>query len=156
MSAAIPPARRAPARPAVAPSGASGAGGGALVPAGYRFAVLVPVRTTGQNAREHPMVRAKRIKAERSAVRMCLNARSLRCPLSPPLDVVLTRISSSRMDSDGVVGALKHTRDEIAAWMGIDDRHDDLVRYLYVQEKGPRGAFAVRIEIKPRSQSNAP
>lgn len=125
---------------------------GEPVPSWYRFEVLVPVRTIGQNAREHFRVKAKRVRAERSAVRMTLNARSLTCPLAPPLDVVLTRVSCGRMDSDGVVGAMKSVRDEVAAWIGIDDRHDHLVRYLYAQDKGPRGTFAVKIEVKPRGK----
>lgn len=115
-----------------------------------RFVVTVPVRTIGQNAREHFRVKAARVKAERLAVRLCLNARSLRCPFAPPMVVTLTRLSNSRMDSDGVVGAMKSVRDEIAAWLGIDDRHDHLVAYDYAQAKAPRGVFAICIEIAQR------
>lgn len=122
-----------------------------VVPPGYRLRVVAPVRTVNQNGREHPIVKAKRVKAERALVRMVLDARSLRCPISPPIDVLLTRLSFGRMDSDGVVGACKHVRDEVAAWIGIDDRHDHLVRYLYAQERCERGKFGVRIEVRPRS-----
>jgi hypothetical protein len=122
-----------------------------VVPAGYRFAVVVPVRTIGQNAREHFRVKAARVKAERHMVRLMLNARAVRCPLQPPLVVTLTRLSSARMDSDGVVGAMKSVRDEVAAYLGIDDRHDDLVEYRYAQERCARGNFYVRIEIARRA-----
>jgi hypothetical protein len=55
-----------------------------VVPAGYRFAVVVPVRTIGQNAREHFRVKAARVKAERHMVRLMLDARAVRCPLHCP------------------------------------------------------------------------
>lgn len=112
--------------------------------------VDVPIRTIGQNAREHFRVKAARVKAERFTVRLCLDSKSTRCPFAPPLVVTLTRLSPSRMDSDGVVGALKHVRDEVASWLKIDDRHDDLVEYRYAQCKAPRGVFAVRISVMPR------
>jgi hypothetical protein len=71
------------------------------------------------------------------------------------------------MDSDGVVGAMKSVRDEIAAWLGVDDRHDNLVEYRYGQEKtktnrvtdpvtgevSRRSEFGVRIEVSPRGAS---
>lgn len=38
----------------------------------------------------------------------------------------------------------------VAAWVGIDDRHDDLVEYRYAQERGPKGRHAVRISIERR------
>jgi hypothetical protein len=115
-----------------------------------RFSVLVPgLRTKNKNAREHFAVKAKRVRHERAETRRCLNDRSHRCPFAPPLVVTLSRLSSAHMDSDNVVGALAAVRDEVAAWLGIDDRHDDLVEYRYRREKCPRGEAGVRIVISP-------
>lgn len=110
--------------------------------------VTVPIRTRNQNAREHYAVRAKRVKEERRVTRLCLDARSLRCPFQPPIVVTLTRGSSGRMDSDGVVGACKSIRDEVSAWIGIDDRHDELVEYRYARARTERGVHWVKIEVR--------
>lgn len=118
----------------------------------HRFIVLVPgLHTKNKNARENPWVRAARIKHEREQTRLFLNHRSIRCPFAPPLVVTLSRLSAVHMDSDNVVGALAAVRDEVAAWIGIDDRHDDLVEYRYQREKCARGTCGVRIEIARRS-----
>ncbi len=111
--------------------------------------VEVPgLATKNKNAREHWRVRAKRIAAERAIVRVCLGSCVRPCP--PPMVVTLTRLSSAHMDSDNVVGALAAVRDEVAAFLGIDDRHDDLVEYRYQSEKCRRGKCGVRIAIAPR------
>jgi hypothetical protein len=36
--------------------------------------------------------------------------------------------------------------DEVAAWLGVDDRHSAQVRYRYAQQRGP---WSVRIEFGP-------
>lgn len=126
------------------------------VPRWYRFEVLVPgLHTKNKNARENPWQKASRVKHERAQTRFFLNARALRCPLAPPLVVTLSRFSPVHMDSDNVVGALAAVRDEIAAWLGIDDRHDDLVEYRYRREKCARGVCGVRIQIA-RKDTHAP
>jgi len=58
--------------------------------------------------------------------------------------VTLTRIAPSNgLDDDNLAGALKACRDEIAEWIGVNDRDRKTVRYEYEQERGPWG---VRIE----------
>ena len=54
-----------------------------------------------------------------------------------PLDVLLVRISTGELDGDAVPPALKHVRDAIAAWLGVDDR-DPRVTWRYGQEKAKR------------------
>lgn len=121
------------------------------VPKWYRFEVLVPgLATKNKNAREHRFVKAKRVKHERQQTRFFLDARSLTCPFSPPMVVTLSRLSSAHMDDDNVVGALAHVRDEVAAWIGIDDRHRHLVEYVCRAEKCARGTCGVRIEVRQR------
>jgi hypothetical protein len=105
----------------------------------------VPLRTVpGLNAREHFAVRAKRVRKEREAV-----AWVLRGAARPaiPCSVTLTRVApSAGVDDDNLVGALKGVRDEIAAWLGVDDRQRTQVRYRYAQT---RGEWGVRIEFGP-------
>lgn len=113
--------------------------------------ILVPIRTsTGLNAREHPMARCRRVKREREAVAWLLKGQA-----SPmlPCSVLLTRITPrGRMDDDGLVGALKAIRDEVAAWLAVDDRHDHIVKYRYAQA---RGDWGVRVEFLPAEPAQA-
>lgn len=107
--------------------------------------ITVPLRTSsGQNAREHFAVRAKRVKKEREAVAWCISRHQ---KPAVPCSVILTRCAPSNgLDDDNLVGALKAVRDEVAKWLGVDDRHSRQVRYRYAQERGPWG---VRIEFGP-------
>lgn len=95
--------------------------------------ILVPVRTHGPNAREHWRVKAKRVQAERHATAWMLR----NVPRPPiPCSVRLTRVGPSNgFDDDNLVGAMKGVRDEIAAWLGVDDRHHRQVRYVYDQRR---------------------
>jgi len=105
--------------------------------------LTIPLRTSrGQNAREHHHARAKRVKAERSAV-----AWSLLGKPKPALPCVvhMTRIAPSNgLDDDNLTGALKAVRDQIAEWLGVDDKDTARVAYRCHQERGPWG---VRIEF---------
>lgn len=61
-----------------------------------------------------------------------------------PLVVTLTRCSPGTLDDDNLVASLKGVRDEVARWIGIDDRHRDRVLYTYAQARAPWG---VRVQI---------
>jgi hypothetical protein len=98
----------------------------------------------GMNAREHHMARSRRVKSERATVGWYLRAFT---KPALPLIVTLTRIApSAGLDDDNLASALKSCRDSFAEWIGVDDRHRDVVRYRYEQE---RGAWGVRIEADP-------
>jgi hypothetical protein len=106
--------------------------------------IVVELRTTGSNAREDWRVRHGRVKRERKAV-----ARMLMFALRPPIPctVLLTRVApSGGLDDDNLRQALKGARDQVAEWIGIDDRYTKQVRYAYAQI---RGAWSVRIEFGP-------
>lgn len=107
--------------------------------------ITIPLRTSsGLNAREHFRVKAKRVKKEREAVRWVVA--SHKRP-AVPCSVLLTRVAPSNgLDDDNLVGSLKAVRDEIAAWLGVDDRKSLQVRYRYAQRRGPWG---VVIEFGP-------
>jgi hypothetical protein len=48
------------------------------------------------------------------------------------------------MDDDNLPGSMKAVRDQIAEWLGVDDRHSNQVRYVYAQKRGP---WSVTIEF---------
>lgn len=109
--------------------------------------VELPLRTSGGlNSREHWRARAKRVKSEREAVTWALVGKPK--PAIPCL-VTLTRIApSAGLDPfDNLPSSLKGCVDAVAAWLGIDDRKSDLVRYQCRQCRGP---WAVRIEFSGR------
>jgi len=133
--------------------------------------VTVPIQVTrGLNAREHHFTRAKRVKAERAAVDAAL------CAVQPTDVYVLVladqpslgaRVTLLRpfartpLDSDNLSGAFKGVRDEVAAFLGVDDK-SERVHWRYVQCKAtmsdtPWGKkkrshdcnIRIRIEILP-------
>jgi len=105
----------------------------------------IPLRTArGMNSREHHFTRYARARKEKEAVGWYLRMQQ---KPATPLVVLLTRIAPSEgLDSDNLVGALKSVRDAVADWLGVDDKHQHIVRYEYLQERGPD--WAVRIEWK--------
>jgi hypothetical protein len=123
----------------------------ATVPLPLVMNVLIPLRTRGgMNSREHPMVRHRRVAAEKETVRWHLKAAEragLKRP-DTPCTFVLTRIApSGGLDPfDNLPSSLKSVVDALAAWMGVDDRKSEVVRYTSSQERGPWG---VRIEVRP-------
>lgn len=115
----------------------------------------------GQNMREHYAVRAKRVKAEREATWVAL------CDALPKADAGLridalsygpdigARITLHRpwarvpLDSDNLSGAFKGVRDEVASFLGVDDKSERL-HWIYTQSKQPKGTLpTVTIEVMP-------
>ena len=103
----------------------------------------IPLRlSNGLNAREHHFVRAKRVRAERIAVAWMLKGK----PPAAPLIVTMTRIApSAGLDSDNLISSCKALRDQIAQWLGVDDKCPS-VQYVCQQRRGP---WAVGIQIEP-------
>lgn len=107
--------------------------------------ITVHIKTKSTlNLREHYAAKAKRIKGERDAVRDTLRP-WLPDPLLPRA-VLLTRHGSRLLDDDNVRGALKGVRDEVAAWLGIDDA-DPRVQWCYAQQKCKRVDERVTIDL---------
>lgn len=111
--------------------------------------LVIPMRTvSGMNAREPWRARAKRVKAERQFVGVYLAASwpSLR-RVKFPCVVTLTRIGPTNgLDPfDNLPSSLKGVVDQIAEWLGVDDRKDDRVRYVCKQERGKEWAVAIEI-----------
>jgi hypothetical protein len=73
-------------------------------------------------------------------------------PLALPILVTLTRVSAGTMDDDGLRNALKHVRDAIANWVGIDDGDTTSIAFRYLQERGPKLTRLVRVQISPATR----
>jgi hypothetical protein len=109
------------------------------------FRVEVPLKTVSAlNAREHYMARSRRVKAEREAIAWKLGAR--RAELALPVVVTLQRCApSSGLDSDNLLSSLKGCRDQVAKWLGVDDR-DPRVEWRYAQ--GRTLDYRVIVEVQ--------
>src|SRR5574343_905379 len=83
-----------------------------------------PIPSRG-NIEKHWRVRASLVEKQHAAVREALGSNCL-VPM-PPLTVVLTRITSGRMDTDNVGTSLKGPRDAVAKWLGVDDGAPEVV-----------------------------
>lgn len=104
----------------------------------------IPIKTiSALNAREHWRARHRRVKAERGYVAMLLYGHK---QPELPCVVTLTRLSPSNgLDiGDNLPSALKGTRDQIAEWLGIDDR-SPLVTWRYEQRRAKD--YGVEVEI---------
>jgi hypothetical protein len=117
---------------------------------GLRF--FVPVKTVSEaNAHEHWRRRQQRAKGQRLAAKLqAMTAErqlELRGVPKPRLVVRLTRVGARRLDSDNLHGSMKHVRDGIADWLGIDDGRDDLVTWEYPpQQTGKPVGVWVEVE----------
>lgn len=100
--------------------------------------VKLPLRTvSGLNVREHWRARHRRVKAEREAVAWALKGKPVP---ELPVTVTMTRLAPSNgLDQgDNLNSAFKGCRDQIAAWLGVDDR-DQRVTWSYAQRRAPWG-----------------
>lgn len=94
------------------------------------------------NVREHWRVRAKRVKAERESTAWVLTRQS---KPALPCTVSFTRVGPSNgLDDDNLSSGFKGIRDEIAKWLGIDDR-DPRVKWECDQRRGKEWSVEVVI-----------
>jgi len=122
----------------------------------------VPLRTgRGENNREHPQARARRVNAEHQAVFYATlgTRRAVLAALMPtPVVVTLTRVSPGPgLDPhDNLPSALKGVVDQLADILGINDR-DPRVTWKYApQEKGPWGVWVHVAAVLPGPEVVAP
>ena len=122
------------------------------------------------NSKQAQVIHAKEVAKQRAAVSAVLRANLT----PPPLHVVkghgdrfervgtaigmternaitvnLTRIAPGLLDDDNIGAALKHVRDEIAAWVLVPNDRDPIFKWSVppAQEKSAPGVYRVRIEI---------
>lgn len=107
--------------------------------------IWIPIRTgRGLNERGHWATKARRVKAEREAAQWALVGAQ-----KPPLPcvVVLTRVGPTNgLDDDNLAGSQKAIRDQIAQWLGVDDRRNQIVRYEYRQRR--EKVWGVEVEFR--------
>ena len=108
----------------------------------------LPLRTrTEGNNNEFWRARQKRARHARGITKVSLRARRRADDLKLPLNVLLTRIAPRLLDEvDNVSSSLKHVRDGVADWLGIDDKASSPINWHYHQEQQTK-TYAVRIEI---------
>lgn len=120
------------------------------------FEVLIALRTVSAlNEREHWAAKAKRVKGERAETDVALRRRmgwrtqaELKRELAAGgrLVVTLGRRGRGLLDTgDNLPAALKGVRDQVAEWLGINDR-DPRVRWDYEQSRWREWSVLVRIE----------
>lgn len=126
--------------------------------------VTLPLKVVNEsNQRGHWSARARRTKAARTTVGLVVAAhiRAAGPGLRLPLVVTLTRIAPRNLDTDGVVSALKATRDGVADALGVDDG-SDRVTWLYGQRRGKPGdvtivrGYGVEVRIGTRPDDAEP
>lgn len=110
--------------------------------------ITFPLRTTpGANNREHHMARHRRVRDERWATHAALVGKARP---AIPCAVLLTRHTprgrAGKLDDDNLQNSLKAVRDQVAEWLGINDR-DPRVQWFYAQDKGPD--WGVSIDFQP-------
>ena len=116
-------------------------------------AIQFPMHTASENKyrRQHAMVSATKTRKQRADVRLFL--RQLSTPQRTVngainrFDVKLIRIAVAELDFSNLVGALKGVQDEVAEWIGLDDR-DPLFRWDFLQQPCKKGFYGVRVEVR--------
>lgn len=103
--------------------------------------VVIPIKLpslTNQRLNWKGLARQK--KDQRYATGLCLYGHSIP---RPPWTVTITRVGPRKLDDDNLAAACKAVRDEIAAFVGVDDG-SDLYSWVYRQRKG---VYSVEVEI---------
>lgn len=111
-----------------------------------RIPQLVPP-SPNATRREHWSKGHRRVKKERAAVALVLGP--ARIWASPLLAVTLVRCAPRRLDSDNLVASMKAVRDEVAAWLGIDDG-DARVEWRVEQRKATRAQQGTIVRVEAR------
>lgn len=63
-----------------------------------------------------------------------------------PWRVTLLRVSPQQADDDGVTSSLKGVRDAFASFVGVDDKHKHIVKYVYEDDRGPKVGVEIYVE----------
>lgn len=104
----------------------------------------IPMRLgLGGNDREHWRERDRRVKNERQSVAWALVGAPR--PKMPCVLLITRKSPGNGMDDDNLGQACKAVRDQIAQWLGVNDKLREIVRYTYAQEM--RVEWGVRVEV---------
>ena len=107
------------------------------------------------NKREHWATKAKRVKAQRLATAWTLAAlpghrAAVRDAIvAGGLVVTIRRVAPRSLDPlENLPASMKAVADEIAEWVGEDDRKGSRLRFVPDQRRGGVGEYAVEIEMR--------
>ena len=99
------------------------------------------------NNRKHWRSVSAARKKERQAGRDMMLGHGIKLPLTRRLVVTFCRLSAGSLDDDNLAAAGKSIRDGVADALEIDDAND-LVEWVYTQERAKRGVYGVRVLIE--------
>ena len=98
------------------------------------------------------MARARRVKRERADVALVLS--QFTPPEAGQITVTLTRCAPHKIDSDGAVHAMKGVRDQVAAWLGLDD-DDPRITWTVERKKCGRKEQGTVIRVESHRPQSA-
>lgn len=104
------------------------------------------------NAREgHWAPRSSRAASQRYGARLTMQGFMRQPPKAPGYRIRMTRIAQRQFDDDNLAAALKHIRDGIADWLGINDGSDTLL-WQCADVNAGQAVYGVLIEVWERTE----
>jgi hypothetical protein len=131
-----------------------------------KWHVSIPIPAISEsNTRSHYMGKAARTREQRKSTLLILKA-SRKAPepveikdavakrgdVIAPVEVTLTRVGKNRIDQGNLATSMKAFQDAVADYIGIDDRRDDCVVYLYDQVSDRKADPHVEITFRLLTQ----
>lgn len=109
--------------------------------------------TASTNAREgHWSARSARAAAQRHGARLTMKGLMRKPPEAAGYRIRMTRVAQRKLDDDNLAAALKHIRDGIADWIGINDGSDRLL-WQCADVSAGRAVYGVLIEVWERTEA---
>lgn len=106
--------------------------------------LAVPIVTKSEANQRSRIAQWRRGKDNRERLAKYLHCLAIPMGKAVPSVVRFTRIGRKLLDDDNLAGAMKHLRDEVAKYFGVDDGPKGPIRWEYSQ----REWFAVGVEIE--------
>ena len=98
------------------------------------------------NMVEQWYVRAKRVKEQRSMIKLVLQSHNFKPTL--PAKIRLCRIAPKELDrDDNIQTAFKHIKDGIGDWFGLKNDNDTRLQFEYEQQSGEARYYGVRVTV---------
>lgn len=101
------------------------------------------------NQRQHWQVVWRRGVKEKDRARLALEATGMgvtRPSAERPWTVTVTRCGPGKLDAhDALPASAKHVVDAVAEWLGVDDKHANVVAYRYAQRR--EREWSVEVEV---------
>lgn len=114
--------------------------------------ITVPIKLVSEAnlaSSRHWRYRSNRTKAQRQVTAMIMRKEFFhRAKPSVPCTVTIVRIAPRELDDDNLAGSGKHVRDEIAAFLGVDDKPGSGVTWRYEQRRGKPREYACEIRFE--------